>query len=737
MPRKRKPARNGLDPFFEIAQGLTEANTTDVWQETPVTIQQFIEDKEFLGQKWDEKNKRGCRPYIMEVAKNVVAPNVREAVLLLGKGCLSGNTIIWTDVGARKMRDIVGKIVNVQSHDDDGNGLWNQAICVFRGIKPIYRYIFDNGTVLKSTTNHIVKSNGICVKISKLRIGDTIPAPSRLLNCEKIKDNNNLEYTDAWIGQSKRTKTYSTYFPRLIAINKCGVEDVYDLICQHPCHNYCADGVYVCNSGKDYVSSIIHLYGIYRCLCMYNPQLYYGLAPGSPIYFVNTARNDEQAKRVFFTEFKGMLENCPWFRGKHGEPSTSGVFFDNNLIAISANSQAYSWLGYNTLQWVGDELAFFLTKDSDEESESLAEKCWEAAYGSCQTRFPEHYKMIGITTPRYDDDFVMRKFHELQSRTKDAYVAQAATWEANPKLTKEDFAHAFQRDFRRAMRDFGAQPSGVIESFWADPDFVDNNPCSECRSCPVWQNRAVANTDYCCRDYDKCMANPYRGNGEWNTDLLVADPSAEYFMHFDLSKNKDALGFALVHVVDWVTVELDGFQLLEIAKERRIELDALDREDMIEEKPLLKVDAMGWIEPQNHQDPNMMKNNEIYYTALENRIMRFLLDKGFNIVKITFDSYQSLHLKQRIQDWDIESDILSLDRDDTVPSASKTAFVENRVEYPWDRKFAREARHLKFIKGKKVDHARGFDKATCDAIFGAVYNAETHTGNAAWEALDE
>ncbi len=232
-------------------------------------------------------------------------------------------------------------------------------------------------------------------------------------------------------------------------------------------------------SGKDYGASILHLYGIYRTLCMSNPQAYYGLGP-SPIYFVNTARNDNQAKRVFFIQFLLMLQHCIWFEGKYRDPGVSVVEFKNNVYALSANSQAFGWLGFNTIQWVGDELAFFLEKDTDDESDSRAKECWEAAFGSCKTRFPNDYKMVGITTPNYDDDFVMTKFFELKARD-DGVALQAATWEVNPNIKKSDFKHEFIRDPRRAMRDFGAVPTSGIDSLWHDPYIFEDLVCVICR----------------------------------------------------------------------------------------------------------------------------------------------------------------------------------------------------------------------------------------------------------------
>lgn len=482
---KKKPSTLKLDIFKEIASGInrdTDQQKMDgelVWEENPVDIETFICDKRFLNQKWNGRT--GCRPKILEIAKEVVKPEKREIMLVLGKG-----------------------------------------------------------------------------------------------------------------------------------------------------------------SGKDYISSILHLYGIYTALCLYDPQSYYGLAAGSPIYFVNVARNERQSKKVFFTQFTGLLEQCLWFKDKYEEPSMDEVRFNKRIFALSGNSQAHGWLGYNTLQWVGDELAFFLENDeNEEESDSKAEDCWEAAYGSCQSRFPNSYKMIGITSPRYDDDFTMRKFFELQNRP-DGYSIRAATWDINPALTIESFKYALARNYRRTMRDFGAEPMGVVESFWSDPDFVEENVCEKCRQCKVYQDRKQNTNIYDCLDYEYCQANAYHGNGNWAEWFTPDKEHNEYCMHFDLSKNKDRLGFSLGHVVDIIRIELDQFQLQEKLENEKLDKNNMDDEDKYVEKPLIKLDAVGWIDPRSRRDNKMIKNNEIYYQSILTEIILKLKDNGFNIVKITFDQFQCL-----------------------------------------------------------------------------------------------
>jgi hypothetical protein len=561
------------NPLLTIAQGLSSTRDEQVWEEHPVTIEEFIEGKDFLNQKWNGRT--GCRPVIMDIAREVVKENVREIMLLLGKG-----------------------------------------------------------------------------------------------------------------------------------------------------------------SGKDFISAILHLYGIYKCLCLVNPQAYFGLAP-SPIYFINTARNETQAMKVFFVQFKALLSECPWFQGKYSEPGTRNVKFAKNIEAISVNSQAFGWLGFNTIQWVGDEIAFFLENDQDEESESRAGECWEAAYGSCQTRFPKDYKMIGITTPRFDDDFAMNKFRELQGRP-DAYTIQKATWEVNPNIKKEDFKFAFARDYRRTMRDFGAEPAGVIESFWPDPNMVADFVCPTCRNCPIYKKRNEVKSIYACWEYDDCTANAYMGNGEWREWFVPDINNNQYWFHFDLAKNKDKLGFCLGHIVGETKVELDLFQIKKLHGDD-FDVEDLSEEERYEAKPIIKIDAVGFVSNQNlEHNVKLLLNNDYHYTAVRDLIIFRLQQKGFNIVGATFDQFQSLDMQQILSNHGIETELISLDRTDEIPVAAKYAITEQRVEYPFSQLLCDEAKNLKYVAGKKVDHTSKKSKDLWDSFAGTIYDCERNAdGGSGFVEMDE
>jgi hypothetical protein len=242
---------------------------------------------------------------------------------------------------------------------------------------------------------------------------------------------------------------------------------------------------------------------------------------------------------------------------------------------------------------------------------------------------------------------------------------------------------------------------------------------------------------YRCYDYDDCKANAYRGNGVWREWFKeVVDLEAEYYMHFDLSKNKDRIGFSLTHSVGEIKIQVDPWALDDRARKERVDISELDEEDKYESRPLIKVDAIGWVanDPERHK--SLLKNREFHYDSVLRRLIYQLKDFGCNVVKVTTDQYQSHHFKQSLEDRGYETELISLDRTDEIPVQSKNAVVENRVEFPYDKLLTIEAKNLKYINGKKVDHAQKKSKDVWDGFAGSIFNCEVnYDGGGCFEVM--
>lgn len=245
---------------------------------------------------------------------------------------------------------------------------------------------------------------------------------------------------------------------------------------------------------------------------------------------------------------------------------------------------------------------------------------------------PNDYKMVGITTPRYDDDFVMKKFEELKGRP-DGYTIQAATWDMNPNITRDDFKFELIKDLRRTMRDFGATPQGVLESFWPSPEKLDTYVHPKCKECPIYLKRKESTDFYACYDYDDCTVNMYLSNGQYRDFKPPVGEFNAYWAHFDLAINKDHLGFAFSRIVDYTKVELDSYKI-KLKKKKGEEIDENSQEDAFETKPIIETSVLGWVSIKGGRDRDLLMNGDYHYSAILNKIIIGFHKRGFNLVGI-------------------------------------------------------------------------------------------------------
>ena len=214
-------------------------------------------------------------------------------------------------------------------------------------------------------------------------------------------------------------------------------------------------------SGKDHLAGIIVLYMVYRTLNLSDPQAHYGLAPGSPIDFVNVAQSKPQAERVFFEgSLKAKLNNSPWFKAVGFETTADMIRFPNCIRAISAHSQNESYEGYNILGFVMDEAAAFRS----ETKIANADKIYNTLRTSMVSRFGNRGRGCILSYPRHEDDFIMRKYAE-KDRCKWILADRGATWEINPLRKRSDFDEEYARDPVDAACKYECLPPAVQGAF--------------------------------------------------------------------------------------------------------------------------------------------------------------------------------------------------------------------------------------------------------------------------------
>jgi len=438
-------------------------------------------------------------------------------------------------------------------------------------------------------------------------------------------------------------------------------------------------------SGKSFLSSIIIAYMLHRTLCLKNPAKTFKLAPGSNIAFMNMGINAVQARKVVFGEIKNKIDNCRWFKEHYpADPNVkSELRFPKNILVLPGNSRETFPLGFNILASVLDEAAFY----SETAERDVAEEIYNAMQRRIRSRFGTQGLLVMISSPRYIDDFIERKIEEAKINPK-IYAARRPTWRCKPKElysgvtfyvdvqrakvvptgsvgdfeglvekafdgpvhqkcdwleVPEEYRSEFDRDARKALRDYAAKPSLTLEPAILDPEIL-NVRCNVARPNPI---------------NEKGQLEPwFRGQ-----------PRLIYTAHVDLAVTQDSAGFAIGHGEMY-----DG------------ELHAV-------------IDLMMRIEPPY--------KGQIRYSEIRQKIYDLRDVRGFNFGLITCDRFQSVDFMQILNDKGFKTMVLSVDKDGQPYDTLISQIGSGRVNYYKYTPFIEEMSSLQRVKGSKYDHPSG------------------------------
>lgn len=457
-------------------------------------------------------------------------------------------------------------------------------------------------------------------------------------------------------------------------------------------------------SGKDFTSTVAVAYVVYLCLCLKSPTKYFNNAS---IDIINVAINADQAQRVFFKHFMDIIKECAWFTTDKYDDKRDSVEFIKNVNVYSGHSEREAYEGYNTMIIILDEISgFALESASGNARAKTAPEIYDWARGSVDSRFSEFGKVVMLSFPRFNNDFIQQKYDEVIAEkevvTREAYVLvdpdrpedfpgnkikieweedhilryaipkcyalKRPSWEVNPtKTLQKDYALAFFRNYADALGRFACMPSDNTED-----SFIKNK-------------QAILDSFIAVNGVDE--------NGIFNVNFKPKE-GVDYFIHVDLSKVHDRCAVAVAHVDKWI---------------------AHSEGRLTDVYPSVRVDAVRWWKP-NQFEPMDYKKVTDFIMALKR--------KGFNLRLVTFDRWNSHDTMNYLSQHHIETGMLSVANkhyDDFL-----SVLYDERLIGPNVPELIEELRELRYIKDK-IDHPRTGYKDLSDAVCGAIYNAITHT----------
>jgi len=424
-------------------------------------------------------------------------------------------------------------------------------------------------------------------------------------------------------------------------------------------------------AGKSYKSSVIITYMIYRTLCLRDPYKYLHLAKGSSIYFINMSIRSGQARKVVFGEIAQRINNSPWFRSRGFLPDPkvlSELRLPKNIVVIPGNSKETFPLGFNLLGGVMDEAAYY----TDTEDHDVAEEMFNALYNRIKNRFGRKGMLVMISSPRYVDDFIEKKMEEAKTNNK-IFTRRRTSWESKPKSLFS--GETFVMEGFTIPIEFETEANRNWERFKRDIMAIPSLVLE-----PYFKQWALVEAGV-----DPSIPNPLNKEGRIRADLQ-GKKGKMYYIHIDLSLVSDATGVAMCH--------MDGGKIY--------------------------VDLMMQIKAEKGREIDLAEITGIVYG---------LKGMGFDIVKVTYDQFQSASSIQELNKHGFNASKLSVDRDLGPYETLKEGIYTGTVKYYRYEPAMMELRRLELINGKKVDHPNNGSKDVADALAGAVFNCVTNQNN--------
>ena len=430
------------------------------------------------------------------------------------------------------------------------------------------------------------------------------------------------------------------------------------------------------SGGKSYKASIIITYLVYRMLILKDPHKFLHLARGSGIYFLNMSLRADQAKKVVFGEINQRVYNSPWFRERNYLPNPnvkSELQFPKSITIVPGNSKETFPLGFNLLAAIMDEAAHY----AETATHDVAEEMFNALYTRIKHRFGNKGMLIMISSPRYVDDFIEKKMEEAKTN-KRIYTVRKTSWDSKPKTTDYfPIGGTFEMEGYIIPNEYKTEAERNFDRFKRDIMAIPSLAID-----PYFKQWALVEAAV-----DPQQFYPLTEDGFIKKDFR-GKPGKQYYMHIDLSLTTDATGIAMCHMENGVII-IDLVMKIKAPQDREIDLAEIKS------------------------------------------IVYGLKKMGFDIAKVTYDSFESASSIQELNKQGFNAERLSVDKDLAPYETFKEAIYTGRCKVCFYKPLLDELKRLELIKGKKVDHPpiHGGSKDCADACAGAVYNCVTSQNN--------
>jgi len=503
--------------------------------------------------------------------------------------------------------------------------------------------------------------------------------------------------------------------------------------------------------GKNYFSDMSLAYDLYKLSCLYSPQSYYELAPGSKIVFVHQSKTEKLAKEVVFDQFGGRLDASGYFPSNfsHDRTFKKVMKFPHNIEVLPISSADTSALGMNVFGAVIDEMNFMSKVKKSKRREQFLDQEYDQAevlYTTILRRMESRFDRLGrlpgkiylISSANYEEDFIDRKEREAEANPH-IFVMHLAQWESfmNKDGTLNRKKYSGKKFFVRKPSENAA--GGVYDE---KPDVINEEDESNIIEVPIEHKPAferdligslrdiagvaVAHSSrFIDKNYITIAFNRYKSiYGEnqiftsqtielavnsdiqdlVNTNMLRRLSShGPFAVHIDLGISGDSAGVAVGHSIGSKDVGLRTAFNPETGEVRRESKGSL---------PVYGIPGTLQVVPP--------RGGEIELNTL--RELVGIICEHIPVYWLTMDRYQSATFLQYFRSKSVNSSILSLDRKPDPYIETKFAIKEERVYIAENRVLLEEFPNLDQDNTTgKIDHPESGSKDLADSVAGVVY----------------
>ncbi len=515
------------------------------------------------------------------------------------------------------------------------------------------------------------------------------------------------------------------------------------------------------------VASVAQLYKLYWLTCMKCPQKLFGLAEQFPVYFAFFSVTKGKAEDAINAKFQSMMNMSPYFREKlpknprkvflQGAASMFGAGYREHPkkddlfelvlphnLHLLFGSQTNHALSLDVFSATLDEMNFRSKKSiRDDQDENSA----QALYHQVRTRIESRFQnagfnpglVVNISSARSSDSFVEQRIKEVREKgLKNVHISDFALWDVKPGRygTKrfhvfvgsgfrssrilapgetvlgmkegetiievpEVFRDSFETSLDASIRDLAGVATASINKLFKRREIIQEangqytNPILP-ETLLIGLNNGLEISDF----FDVDAVSRYD-----NIDRhLLFHPLAGRFIHVDLAKVADRVGITSLCIPFYYK------KILTHTDDSKAEV-AL-------QLPFIFVDF--------HTRIMAPKMDEISFEKIKSFIVWLKDSMRYPIVRVSYDSWQSIHSMQLLKVNGIETETISVDKTDEPYMELMNAFIDHRIMKPPFAALDEELRTLEHdIRAAKgaVDHPPNGSKDIADSLAGAYANA--------------